>query len=476
MADTANNTREITSKDTLLLLLIVLTGGLLRFYKLDFQSYWLDELWSIHTSRPDAHFWQMIRTTVSDVHPPLYQILLWFWLKIFGFTEFSGRALSALLGTLVIPAIFLLGKKLFDKQTAFFASAIVALNIFFITYAQEARSYALLALLTVGCFHAFLLFLEKQTWKSTLWYGLLMALLINTHYYGLLVVFIQAMIVLHQMLIQRRPFRTGLIITLMAIFCLSLCPFLSKLLQNAALGHKYWMEPPGFALLLFCILTFYMNQVLVVLGGLLACLAVWHGVRKSADHHDRQNVLMLVFWFCTGLAIPVVSSYLLTPNLTARNLTIIQPAFCLLAAYGMRQVPGRILRAGVVLIYVGLSFLPLFVTYDYYNNHAKMQYRQIVKSVIANDKGEDIYVLGDETLVFNVYFKYFTNKSPAKSQQELLQDIENHHFKPNQYFFIIDSLNYMQQFKDLDKLLIIKKYDAFGGMVYYKAALKQASF
>jgi hypothetical protein len=43
-------------------------------------SYWLDELYSVTTSV--LPFTEMFRAMLRDVHPPLYQVLLWIWIRM----------------------------------------------------------------------------------------------------------------------------------------------------------------------------------------------------------------------------------------------------------------------------------------------------------------------------------------------------------------------------------------------------------
>lgn len=98
---------------------------------------------------------------MSDVHPPFYQILLWTYYQAVGFGEHTGRYLSAVIGVLLIPSVFLLGRKLFDEQVGLIVAWLAAVNSFLVQYSQETRSYALLSLLTVLSFVIFLRCLSR---------------------------------------------------------------------------------------------------------------------------------------------------------------------------------------------------------------------------------------------------------------------------------------------------------------------------
>ena len=297
-----------------------------------------------------------------------------------------------------------------------------------------------------------------------------MALLLNTHYYGLLVVFVQFLIALHYMVFQRGRIRVALLVFLCCAFCLSLTPFLFHLLANAG-KDTYWMQAPGLGHLLYCVLIFYHNQLLVVLGGGLACFGVYCGYMRKIESSSK-SVSILLLWFGVGFVVPIVTSYLVLPNFTARNLTIIHPVVCLLVAYGMRRIPNRFLQSGVIITYVVLSFLPLFVTYEYYNKQIKMPCRELVQDVIAHSDGTAIYILGEEKNRFNVYFRYYLGKGIAKSESELLLDMKQRSISPGDKLIIIDTYATLDKFVRLNDLRILEKHTGFWDMCYYLAQIK----
>src|SRR4051794_8614637 len=84
----------------LLPLVVVLLAAVLRFHLLDHQSLWNDEGNSLRLAErtiPD-----LIATARFDIHPPGYYVLLSFWLRLTGESEFALRALSALAGLLTV--------------------------------------------------------------------------------------------------------------------------------------------------------------------------------------------------------------------------------------------------------------------------------------------------------------------------------------------------------------------------------------
>jgi hypothetical protein len=79
-----------------------------------------------------------------DQHPPLYYVLLHYWIGLNGNSPYDVRLLSVLLSAGTIPVIYLIGKRLSGATMGLAAAAILAFTPFHIHYAQETRMYTLL--------------------------------------------------------------------------------------------------------------------------------------------------------------------------------------------------------------------------------------------------------------------------------------------------------------------------------------------
>jgi mannosyltransferase len=125
--------------------LILLLAAALRFYRLAGQSLWSDEGNSVALAQ--AGLAEIAARTALDIHPPLYYWLLHFWMRLFGQSEVAVRSLSAVAAVLLVAVIYQVGARLFGRRAGLMAAFIAAVSPFQVYYAQEARMYALLALL-----------------------------------------------------------------------------------------------------------------------------------------------------------------------------------------------------------------------------------------------------------------------------------------------------------------------------------------
>ncbi|MBI4718939.1 MAG: glycosyltransferase family 39 protein [Planctomycetes bacterium] len=163
-------------------------GLALRLFRLDEQSLWYDEAYTLVTSRlPMAEIPARLVTDV-DTHPPLYYLLLHAWHQVAGFGAWEARLLSALLGACGIAALYVLARRFVDRATAGFAALLMAVSQLGVMYGQEARPYALFHLLALAVAIAFVEAFHEGSgyaWCATVVATILLA---YTNYYGAFIV------------------------------------------------------------------------------------------------------------------------------------------------------------------------------------------------------------------------------------------------------------------------------------------------
>ena len=126
-----------------LVIAITLIGGALRVLLLSTKGLWWEEtfsLWVANHNIVDMLLW----IARIDHHPPLYYLLLHYWMALKGDTANSVHLLSALFGAGTIPIIYLIGKRTSGVMIGLVAAALLALSPFNIRFAQETRMYTLL--------------------------------------------------------------------------------------------------------------------------------------------------------------------------------------------------------------------------------------------------------------------------------------------------------------------------------------------
>src|SRR3954454_17573655 len=146
-------------------------------------GFWIDEGLSVGIAdRPLSDIPLAMR---EDASPPLYYMLLHFWLDIAGRSEAGVRGLSLLFALLAVPAAFWAGRQIWGTQrAAWFAAVLMAFNPFLVQYAQEARMYSLVALLAIPATTCFIRAYALETENRRPWiagFAVSVAVALYTH-------------------------------------------------------------------------------------------------------------------------------------------------------------------------------------------------------------------------------------------------------------------------------------------------------
>src|SRR3954454_10657740 len=134
--------------------LLVAVSLLLRTTELGI-GFWIDEGLSVGIA--DRPLGAIPHALQQDGSPPLYYMLLHFWLDLAGRSEQGVRSLSLLCGLLAIPVAWWAGRAIWrSHKAAWIAATLMAFNPFLAEYSQEARMYSLVALLAIPATTCFL--------------------------------------------------------------------------------------------------------------------------------------------------------------------------------------------------------------------------------------------------------------------------------------------------------------------------------
>lgn len=175
---------------------VVVVGALLRFPTLADQSFWRDEAsTALELHGAVGHMLAGVRDL--EGMPPGYFVLAWLWTRAFGVGEAGLRSLSAVIGLATIPVAHALGARL-SARAGWLAAAFAATSPFLVWYAQEARPYALLSLLTATATLCFVQALDGPARRPLALWGAAAAGALLTHYFAVFVLVPQALVLLYR--------------------------------------------------------------------------------------------------------------------------------------------------------------------------------------------------------------------------------------------------------------------------------------
>jgi uncharacterized membrane protein len=166
--------------------LIVTVGVLLRLYNINVEFH-QDEVFSVQAASPAlAH---VLRNALQDsTHPPLHLVLLHIWMRLWGHSEVSVRALSILASALFLLLLYRVALRWMRAPSALCILCLCAVSPYFVYYGQLARPYSLATLLITLSLY---LFYKSQDASAhsryKILYGVSCAVVMYTQYMGALI-------------------------------------------------------------------------------------------------------------------------------------------------------------------------------------------------------------------------------------------------------------------------------------------------
>lgn len=144
----------MTRKEIIILILCLLVGFALRFYRFDAKSLWMDEIHTYNDSRDDfRNQLKFYKENPAFLHPPFFFI---FTHQFYPFTkpERDLRIIPLIFGTLSIPMIYILARS-FSPNIAIPCTLSLTFMAYHISLSQDGRSYALLMFLGMAALYFF---------------------------------------------------------------------------------------------------------------------------------------------------------------------------------------------------------------------------------------------------------------------------------------------------------------------------------
>jgi mannosyltransferase len=335
---------------------LAILGLALAFHDLGAKSVVLDEAVSVAHARLGAGaLWDVV--SGGDPNMGAYYVLLHVWVAVFGDGETAIRSLSAIAAGAAVPVVALLGARLFGRPAGLVAGLLLALDAFFVQYAQTARSYGPLVLLVALSSYWFVVELERPSRASRVGYVAASVLAFYAHYFAAFVVIAQLLTLLA---VRRRAALTREWLGVAAAIGV-LCAPEAVFARRAGVGAISWIPQPGLGDL--GRLPAQLAGGSRLLGWALVALGAYAVVRALRDR-DRWRTGFVAAWLLVPVVLAFAASFV-QPMFLTYYLIVSLPALVLLAGAGVARLPGRIVAAVAVSVLVVLSALRLSAWYSH---------------------------------------------------------------------------------------------------------------
>lgn len=281
---------------------------------------------------------EIVRFTMTDVHPPLYFLFLHLWTKIFGESVIAVRMMSVLFSALTVFVFYQLALKLFNSRVAFFAALLLTLSPFHIFFSHETRMYSQLTFLTLTSVYFLISLLKDEKRNSAILYVVSTILLLHTHIYATFVLMAEFLYFVSLYVFARESFQKHFrrwFATQVAIGLLFLPWALVIVKQALKAKGGFWIPKPDSLAPLQTMIEYSGSFWLALL---LLPLFVY-GVTRRADENETPNArVLLLLWFILPILIPFTISKLSSPFYQTKYTIAASLPFYLLAAFGLTKL------------------------------------------------------------------------------------------------------------------------------------------
>ncbi len=395
--DRINNEKVIA----LIPFLFVALNLLLKGLYISSNSLAGDEPFSVYHAQMDIPV--IVDLLIVGNNPPLYEILLHFWIKLFGISELSVRFPSFIFSSVTVFTIYKTGLRFFNFKIALVVGALFTFSGFHILFAHEARVYALFAMLVSISVYFFLSIVNgNNTIKIYLILILTNVIMIYSYYFGFIVIGLQLLTVLTDRNQRTLNYRNWLVyIAALTIFSLPIIGILfARFIDTANTGT--WVTPPSGVTDIYNMLWQFSNAPVVTICSIIVLLAAFVKVLVKKDINNINiSIKFVLLWFVVPFFVMFLISFQI-PMFVGRYLIFVSLAYYLLLAISLEYII-RGIRYGVSALVI---FSALYMVTLNINGDNKRHVEATVNKIIELKTDNSLVLISPPDFALNFSYYY----------------------------------------------------------------------
>ena len=339
----------------------------IRLICLTCKPFWFDEAFSVEVARLNGpNFLHLLWWREANMS--LYYVLLRVWLH-FGQSPYFIRSLSVVIAACTLPALYWLGRLLFDRRVALIATALFTFNAYHVRYSQEARSYSLFVLLATASSGLLVWWLAEPSQHRLRGYVAASVMAVYSHFYALLLMASHWLTLkvtrppqIAESLPHSRLRKAWWTIGLLVL------PLLAFVVKTGA-GPIRWIQRPGPVDLLeffehLCGSDRWPLALLYAITIAIAVSSVGRRLWKADPSREVWRLQFLLIW----LLFPIVLTALLSwarPVFLGRYMIFCLPPLLLPAAAGLERLRRAWMLGAAVAVMLFFSLQGVFFVYGH---------------------------------------------------------------------------------------------------------------
>jgi hypothetical protein len=372
-----------TKTTNILLLCIIAIAAILRLIHPFNIPYTYDELSALSRTHFNSFSELIDKGIIIDGHPAGVQVFLYYWTKLFGYTEIVVKLPFILMGIASVYYMFRIGQTWFNSTVGLVCAAYLATLEYPIMYSQLIRPYSaglFFSLAMVYYWHKTIFTPNEKPIKHLVLYILFSSLCAYTHHFSLLfavtvgltgLFFVQKKHVIKYML-------AGIIIFILYIPHLHI--FFYQLNHGGIGGSNGWLSAPTYKFAYDYIhYVFQFSKTVSGLAIILFAFGVYNSFSKA--YFNKKYLFISLSWFLLPMVIGFLYSVYINPVLQYSMLLFSFP-FLLFFLFGLLPELNSKFVIPLLVIISLVNIYSLTHTRKYYQLSYKAPYEQ---PILVND-------------------------------------------------------------------------------------------
>lgn len=478
--------KETSQQKLIVIFLIssILIGLIFRFYNLNYDSLWFDEIVGFWVSDPEISIKESyIKHNQSEGGAFFFNFLLKITHKIFGYSPFAGRYLAAVLGSFSILFMGLLSKKIRNNNSFILTIFLVSFNVFLIKYSQEARFYSLtflLSSLTILFLNNLLInnYNKKKLFLNSLYFILFQILAIISNMFAAIIFFSVLTFYIFYFYKNKKIFKNlNISIIFISIF---FCFYLPFYIISAEISPSWMVQPSLKFFTNFYFSTFFGSRLLGIIHLFILIFLIINFRKKIINKFDI--VLFLTILLILSYAVPLIFGFIFKPIIHSRYIIYVLIPIITLISFFIFEINNKYIKnfliIFIILITIGNQFTEWNVKQFFQiRPKFKTDYIGAIKEIETSNKKNIFINHNFETDVFpdaiRNYIESFYNK---KNKIVFLKKNQNIYEKNIKYLWIICAQDLGEYSPDCSKVNLKKKYNIIKNYSFISLNLKLIKF
>lgn len=287
-------------KENVFFVFFIFLALFLRFLPINEFQFSHDELSAlsrtVYSDLPDTIIYGVQYT---DTHPILIQVFLFFWIKLFGYSEIAIKLPFLICGILTTVFAYRFMHKWYGKQAALFSQMFFTSSFIFILYSSYARMYApgiLISVLLINYLFN-ILFEKKISTKDYFWFALFCLLSALNNHLNALFAFTAAFMALFY--IEKSRLRNFILTCLLIVlFYIPHLPITLTQFQIGGLGvqDNGWLPPPKSTALFDFLQVLFGTGLVGIINVFIVLLIILFSILIYRKIDKKQWILLFLFF------------------------------------------------------------------------------------------------------------------------------------------------------------------------------------